>query len=304
MAQKAGAESAALVRPLDDAGNVGHDERFMVANLHDAQIGFERGEGIVGDLGFGGGNSREQRTLARIGKAHQSHVGQHLQFENESPFVALFARLGVARRLVGGAFEMPVAETSAAAMQQHQPFSVGGNLPHRLDGFRAVLLRDDPFRNRTQRHGNHDVLGVLARRTGARTALAVLGELVTLVFEVDQGPVLAVALQDDTAALAAVAAVGTAESHEFLAAEMRRAGSAVTRTGEYLYVIYKIRSCHNVPYWGAKTVQAGCKAKFIGLCRSAACLSRSLFAAKIVQAGRKNKSAGRTIAINASDNRI
>ncbi|EFR57376.1 hypothetical protein HMPREF9720_0671 [Alistipes sp. HGB5] len=51
-------------------------------------------------------------------------------------------------------------------------------------------------------------------------------------------------------------------------------------------------------------MQAGCKAKFIGLCRSAACLSRSLFAAKIVQAGRKNKSAGRTIAINASDNRI
>ena len=126
----------------------------------------------------------------------------------------------------------------------------------------------------------------------------------TLVFEVDQGPVLAVALQDDTAALAAVAAVGTAESHEFLAAEMRRAGSAVTRTGEYLYVIYKIRSCHNVPYWGAKTVQAGRKAKFIGLCRSAACLSRSLFVAKIVQAGRKNKSAGRTIAINVSDNRI
>ena len=44
MAQEAGAESAALVRPLDDAGNVGHDERFMVADLHDAQIGFERGE--------------------------------------------------------------------------------------------------------------------------------------------------------------------------------------------------------------------------------------------------------------------
>lgn len=123
MAQEAGAESAALVRPLDDAGNVGHDERFMVADLHDAQIGFERGEGIVGDLGFGSGNSREQRTLARIGEAHQSHVGQHFQFENESPFVALFARLGVARRLVGGAFEMPVAETSAAAMQQHQPLA-------------------------------------------------------------------------------------------------------------------------------------------------------------------------------------
>ena len=189
---------------------------------------------------------------------------------------------------------MPVAETSAAAMQQHQPFSVGGNLPHRLDGFRAVLLRDDPFRNRTQRHGNHDVLGVLARRTGARTALAVLGELVTLVFEVDEGPVLTVALQDDTAALAAVAAVGTAESHEFLAADVDATGKTVNTP----------EMTEEQPYWGAKTVQAGRKAKFIGLCRGASCLSRSLFAAKIVQAGRKNKSAGRTIAINASDNRI
>ena len=62
--------------------------------------------------------------------------------------------------------------------------------------------------------------------------LAVLGELVTLVFEVDERPVLLVALQDDAPALAAVTAVGTAESHEFLAA------------GEYLYVIYEIGTCH------------------------------------------------------------
>ena len=70
--------------------------------------------------------------------------------------------------------------------------------------------------------------------------LAVFGELVALVFEVDERPVLFVTLQDDTPALAAVAAVGTAESHEFLAPEMRRAAAAVPRTGEYLYVIDKI----------------------------------------------------------------
>ena len=45
-------------------------------------------------------------------------------------------------------------------------------------------------------------------------------------------------------ALAAIAAVGTAKSHEFLASEMRRAAAAVSRTGEYLYVIYEVRSCH------------------------------------------------------------
>ena len=81
---------------------------------------------------------------------------------------------------------------------------------------------------------------------GARpgAVLAVLGELVTLVFEVDERPVLLVALQDDAPALAAVTAVGTAESHEFLAAKMRRAAAAVPRAGEYLYVIYEIGTCH------------------------------------------------------------
>ena len=74
--------------------------------------------------------------------------------------------------------------------------------------------------------------------------LAVLGELVPLVFEVDERPVLLVALQDDAPALAAVTAVGAAESHEFLAAKMRRAAAAVPRAGEYLYVIYEIGTCH------------------------------------------------------------
>ena len=80
----------------------------------------------------------------------------------------------------------------------------------------------------------------------SRAALPVLGELVALVFEVDKRPVLAVALQDDAAALAAVAAVGAAESHEFFTAEMRRAGPSVSRTGKYLHVIYKVRTCHTL----------------------------------------------------------
>ena len=100
--------------------------------------------------------------------------------------------------------------------------------------------------DRAQRHGDDDVPGVPARRAGSRAALPVLGELVALVFEVDKRPVLAVALQDDAAALAAVTAVGAAESHEFFTAEMRRAGPSVSRTGKYLHVIYKVRTCHTL----------------------------------------------------------
>ena len=232
------------MRTLDDARNVGHDERLVVADLDNTEVRLQRREGVVGDLGLRGRNDREQRRLARIGEAHQPHVGQHLQFEDERAFLPLLTRLGVARRLIRGTLEMPVAQTAPAAPEQHEPLAVGRHLAHRFGGRGPVLALEDALGDRAQRNRNHDVAGVLARRTRPGAVLAVLGELVALVFEVDECPVLLVALQDDAAALAAVTAVGTAERHEFLAAEMRRAAAAVTRAGEYLYVIYEIGTCH------------------------------------------------------------
>ena len=245
MAQEAGSETAALVGALDDARNVGHDERLVIADLDNAEVRLQRREGVVGDLGLRGRNHRQQRRLARIGKTHQPHVGQHLQFENERTLLAVLTRLGIARRLVRGAFEMPVAQTAPAAFEQHELFAVGRHLPHRFGLGRTVLVLIDAVGDRAQRYGDDDVLGILARRTGSGAVLTVLGELMALVFEVDERPVLLVPLQDDAPALAAVTAVGAAESHEFLAPEMRRAAAAVSRTGEYLYVIYEVRSCHD-----------------------------------------------------------
>ena len=115
---------------------------------------------------------------------------------------------------------------------------------HRFGGRSPVLVLENALGYRAQRNRDHDVAGVLARGARPGAMLAVLGELVTLVFEVDERPVLLVALQDDAPALAAVTAVGTAESHEFLAAKMCRAAAAVPRAGEYLYVIYEIGTCH------------------------------------------------------------
>lgn len=139
---------------------------------------------------------------------------------------------------------MPVAQTAPAAPEQHEPLAVGRHLAHRFGGRSPVLVLENALGYRAQRNRDHDVAGVLARGARPGAVLAVLGELVTLVFEVDERPVLLVALQDDAPALAAVTAVGTAESHEFFAAKMRRAAAAVPRAGEYLYVIYEIGTCH------------------------------------------------------------
>ena len=51
--KEAQTEAASLAGTLDDAGDVGHDERLVVAIGHDAQRGFHRREGIVGNLRAG-----------------------------------------------------------------------------------------------------------------------------------------------------------------------------------------------------------------------------------------------------------
>ena len=220
--------------PFDDAGNVGHHERTAVTYLHDAEIGFQRGEGVVGYLGFRGRYYGEQRGFAGVRESDQPHVGEYLQFQNERPFLSGFARLSVARRLVGRCLEVPVAQTAPSAGEQDEFLTV---FRHFAYDFACVGVAG----HGAERYGYHGIFAALSRRAGAGTRFTVLGEYVPLVFQVYQRPVLAVAAQDDAAAPSAVAAVGPAESDEFFAPEMSRTGPSRPRTGEYLDVIYEVR---------------------------------------------------------------
>ena len=139
---------------------------------------------------------------------------------------------------------MPVSEAAPTAFEQYELFAVGRHLADIFGERGAVLLFNHTPGDRAQRHGDDDVARIFARRTGTRPALAVLGELVALVFEVDERPILTVALQNDAAAPSAVAAIGAAEGDELLPTEMRRTGTAVPRTGENLHVVYKVRTSH------------------------------------------------------------
>src|ERR1700722_15099966 len=71
------AEACAEMRAFDEAGEIGYGEGFGVwvfADLDDAEVGFERGEGVVGDLGLGGGEARDERRLADVRVADEARV--------------------------------------------------------------------------------------------------------------------------------------------------------------------------------------------------------------------------------------
>ena len=71
VAQELVAEAPALAGALDETGDVGHDELDVVVGPHDAEVGLERGERVVGDLRLGRGDPRDQRGLAHVGEARR-----------------------------------------------------------------------------------------------------------------------------------------------------------------------------------------------------------------------------------------
>ena len=73
----------------------------------------QRGEGIVGNLGTGIGDRANERRLARVRHAEQSHVGQHPEFELQLPLFPRLALGELARRAIGTRLEVQVAETAA-----------------------------------------------------------------------------------------------------------------------------------------------------------------------------------------------
>ena len=50
MAKRSFSESRTVGHPFDEARQIGHDKAPITRHLHDAQLRFQRGEGVVGDL--------------------------------------------------------------------------------------------------------------------------------------------------------------------------------------------------------------------------------------------------------------
>ena len=90
---------------------------------HHAELRLQGGEGIVGDLRPGARDRGEQGRFAGIGQADQPGIGDQLQAQPDPALLAGPALVGAARRAVGRALEMRVAEAAIAALQQHVPLA-------------------------------------------------------------------------------------------------------------------------------------------------------------------------------------
>ena len=197
------ADAFSFVCFFDDAGYVGHDEGAGVAVFYDAQVGYQCGEGVAGYFGFGGGYYGEECGLAGIGKSHQPYVGEYFKFEDFPFLFAGFAGLGVAGCLVGGRFEVGIAQATAPPAKEDLLLVVLGDLEEEVAGFRV-------FGDGAEGYIQYDVFAIGARAVALAPVAPFFGDDMFAVFERQEGPHMLVTLKKDMAATATVAAVGAA----------------------------------------------------------------------------------------------
>src|SRR5437868_1640465 len=116
---------------------------------------------------------------------------------------------------------MCVAEPAIAAAQQHDALAGFGQIGEH--GLLIVIEDLGP-----DRHAKHEVATLGARLIGAGATAAFLGPEMLLIAVIDQRVQIVGRLEDDVAALAAIAAIGPTELDELLAAKAHRAAAAVT----------------------------------------------------------------------------
>ena len=249
VAKESQSQSASLGCALDDAGNVGHDEGTSVAVGHDAERGFEGGEGVVGKLGAGIGERADQRRLTGVGEADQTDIGEELQFQDHHHFLHGLAGLGVARCLVGGGAKLEVAQSAASAFEQHHDLSVFDDIAEIFTGFGIVG-------HGAGRYFNVPICAVAAVAAAFAAVAAVAGKNVAVIAQVEQGPVVAIAAAVDITPTPTIATVGAAEGLVFGAVHVHRTAAALTGATVDFDVVYEIgfhnrirgrRSRHRVP---------------------------------------------------------
>ena len=130
-----------------------------------------------------------------------------------------------------------VAQAAAPAGRQNQALPIFGDFELLLPGFGVAG-------HGAQRHLNHDILALGASAQVFAAVFAGLSNQVLLVLQVEQGPELGAAFQNNVAAAPAVAAVGAAVGQALSPEEMVRARPSPTRAAVDLNVVDEVIGSH------------------------------------------------------------
>ena len=193
------------------------------------------GEGVGGDLGPGAGEAAEQRALAGVGHADQADVGDQLQFQPHGADLARLAGRRLPRGPIGGRLETVIAFAALAAAGHHDLVAFLGQVFQYV----AVFGVDD---HGARRNGDRKILAGGPVAVGAGAVLARLGLPRLAMGEHGEAIDAFAGDEDHAAAVAAVAAVGSAQRHVLLPPEADATVAPLARLETNDHFIDKHRS--------------------------------------------------------------
>ena len=170
MPQELMAQALALARALDKTWDIRDDIGVLTGTNH-AEVGHERGERIVGDLGTRGAHTCDQRAFAHARHAHQRGIGHELHLELDPMLLGGLSELRGRRRTTHRGHEMRIAQTAGTTRRHHDALPIMrevGDLVKRLLRL-GIELTDNGSHGYTQ-HKVGTRFAVLARTLAVRTA--------------------------------------------------------------------------------------------------------------------------------------
>ena len=218
--QKPYAEPGALGRALDETRDVRHHETAVRADAHHPETRVQRGKRVIADLRSRGGHRADERALPGVRQPKESHVRDQPQFKAQQPLLARQAGGRLARCAVGARFEALVTPAALATLGDFEDVARDHQVAEEFIG----LGVDD------RGAGRHVDVQVLAATAGAFVAAAGLARFrfeEPLHAKIGERVDALACAQVHVPALATVAAVGSAERNEFLAAKAQAAAAPV-----------------------------------------------------------------------------
>jgi hypothetical protein len=169
VAEELQAEALALAGAFDESGDVG-DGVPHLTGVDDTEVGVQGREGVVGDLGPGGGDGRDQAGLARRRVTDECDIRHGLELEEHVAFVAVGTQQGEPGGLALGGGEGGVAEPALAAGGDDDAVADLGHIGELV----TLGVLDDG----AQRHGQLDDVAAVAVAVVTHAGSAVGGAAV------------------------------------------------------------------------------------------------------------------------------
>ena len=232
MSQKLNSQTAPFVRTFDNSRNIRNHECTVSGKLHHSQIGFERRERVIGNLGPRRRNARNQCRFPRVRIPYQPHIRQQFQLKLQLPELTWLAVFVLRRSLMGGTGKALVATPAPARLCRQPRLPVFG----KIEKLFACFVVED---HSPHWHQHRQAYAIMTRAITALAMVAALCRILRVKAEMQQRIAVIGSHHHDVATPTAVAAAGATMGHVLLPAERQTAVTAVARFDCNSYFIDK-----------------------------------------------------------------